>query len=542
MMANNGNVMAGDTDFDALIVGAGFAGLYQLERLRNLGMKVRLYEAGGGVGGIWHWNCYPGARVDTYSAIYQFSDPNLWKDWNWSELYPSWNEMRTYFDHVDQHLNLAKDVQLNTRVTSAQFDERKRHWVVQDQNEKTVRARHVLLCTGFASAPYIPAIPGKELFRGEMHHTALWPQGGLDLTGKKVGVVGTGASAIQVIQEASRKASHTTVFQRTPMLALPMRQRPLSAADNERMKKDYPARFARRAETFGGFDFDFRDESALAVSPQQRNAVYEELWEQGGFPYWLGTYNDVLMNAEANRTAYDFWRDQTRQRIKKKELIEKLAPTEPPHPWGAKRPSLEQYYYDVFAQDNVALVDLRESPITEIDERGIKTKDGRHDLDIIVFATGFDAVSGGITRINIAGSDVPNIKEKWKDGIRTQLGIATSGFPNLFFLYGPQSPSGFCNGPSAAEIQGDLIVQMLKDLRDQGITRVEATPAAEEAWRQHNLETAAHTLFPQADSWYMGANIPGKPKEILNYPGGLPTYVQKFKENAARNYEGFTLS
>ncbi len=542
MMATNGNVMAGDMDFDVLIVGAGFAGLYQLERLRGLGMKVRLYEAGGGMGGIWHWNCYPGARVDTYSAIYQFSDPNLWEDWNWSELYPSQNEMCDYFDYVDKRWNLGKDVQRNTRVTSAHFDESKRHWVVQDQNEKTVRARHVLLCTGFASAPYIPAIPGKERFRGEMHHTALWPQSGLDLSGKKVGVVGTGASAIQVIQEASRKASHTTVFQRTPMLALPMRQRPLSAADNERMKKDYPARFARRAETFGGFDFDFRDEAALAVSPQKRNAVYEELWEQGGFPFWLGTFNDVLMNPEANRTAYDFWRDQTRRRIKNKKLVEKLAPTEPPHPWGAKRPSLEQYYYEVFDQENVTLVDLRESPMQEIDERGIKTKDGRHDLDIIVFATGFDAVSGGITRINIAGNDVSSIKEKWRDGIRTQLGVATNGFPNLFFLYGPQSPSGFCNGPSAAEIQGDLIVQMLKDLRDRGITRIEATPAAEESWRQHNIETAAHTLFPLADSWYMGANIPGKPKEILNYPGGLPTYVQKFRESAERNYEGFTLS
>lgn len=541
-MGINERVPEGDTDLDALIIGAGFAGLYQLERLRSLGFKVRLYEAGGGMGGIWHWNCYPGARVDTYSAMYQYSRPELWRDWNWSELYPSWIEMRSYFDHVDTHWGLARDVQLNNRVTSAQFDERKRHWIVKDQHGTSVRARQVLLCTGFASAPYIPAFPGMERFRGAMHHTGLWPQDGLDFSGKKVGVVGTGASAIQVIQEASRQAGHTTIFQRTPMLPLPMRQRPLTPADNARMKKDYPARFARRAETFGGFDFDFRDESALAVSPQQRNAVYEDLWAQGGFPFWLGTFNDVLMNLEANRTAYDFWRDQTRSRIKKKELIEKLAPTEPPHPWGAKRPSLEQYYYEVFDQDDVALVDLRESPIQEINERGIRTKAGQHDLDIIVFATGFDAVSGGITRINIAGSGAPSIGEKWKNGIRTQLGVATSGFPNLFFLYGPQSPAGFCNGPSAAEIQGDLIVQLLQYLRDRGITRIEATPAAEESWRQLNIETGAHTLFPLADSWYMGANIPGKPKEILNYPGGLPSYVQKFRESAERNYEGFTLS
>ena len=541
-MQQAGGAGAGATDLDVLVVGAGFAGLYQLDRLRGLGFEVRLYEAGTGSGGIWHWNCYPGARVDTYAPIYQYSRKELWQDWNWSEFYPGYAEMRRYFDHVVDRLDLQRDIRLHKRIDAARFDEKQRHWVVRSDDGEFVRARHLLLCTGFGSAPYVPAIPGIERFGGEIHHTARWPQGGLDLAGRRVGVVGTGASGVQVIQEAGRAAEHTTVFQRTPMLALPMRQRRLTAAEQDEAKTHYPERFARRAETFGGFDFDFLDRGALSVPAPERGRIYAGLWEQGGFAYWLGTFNDVLMDLDANRTAYDFWRDRTRERIRKPELVEKLAPTLPPHPWGVKRPSLEQGYYEVFDQDNVELVDLRESPIVEIDARGVRTTRGRHDLDLIVLATGFDAVSGGITAIDIAGTAGRSIRQKWADGIRTQLGVATAEFPNLFFLYGPQSPSGFCNGPSCAEIQGELLVQMLADLRERRVTRVEAAPAAEEEWRRHNLEVAAQTLFPRADSWYMGANVPGKTREILNYPAGLPTYVAKYRASAAHDYAGFSQS
>ena len=293
------------------------------------------------------------------------------------------------------------------------------------------------------------------------------------------------------------------------------------------MKLDYPRRFARRAETFGGFDYDFVDESAVEVSDARRRQVYEELWDRGGFPFWLATFKDVLLDANANRTAYDFWRDRTRTRIRDPRLAEMLAPREPPHPWGVKRPSLEQNYYDVFNQDNVDLVNTRETPILGFTQHGIRTSAGEIELDVVVLATGFDAVTGGITSIDIKGLQGRTIGQKWKDGVKTQLGVATAEFPNLLFLYGPQSPSGFCNGPSCAELQGDLVVDLLKDMRDAGLERIEAEPEAEETWARLNHDIADMTLFPKADSWYMAANIPGKKREILNYPGGLPDYIQR---------------
>lgn len=528
-------------ELDVLVVGAGFAGLYQLHRLRSLGFSVRLFEAGSDLGGIWHWNCYPGARVDTHVPLYEYSLEELWRDWNWSERFPSWEELRRYFHHVDQKLDLSRDIQFNARVVAAEFDETDHRWQVQCEDGTSVRARFFVLCTGFAAKPFVPAFEGLEDFKGECHHTALWPQQGLDLAGKRVGVIGTGASGVQVIQEAARQAFHVTVFQRTPILALPMQQRKLDEEGQRRMKSTYPEIYRKRRETFGGFDFSGILKSALDASPEEREAVYEELWAKGGFHFWAGTYMDVLMNEAANRTAYDFWRDKTRQRIADPELAEKLAPMEPPHPFGVKRPSLEQWYYDIFDQDNVTLVDLRESPIERICETGIRTTSGEHELDLLVLATGFDAVTGGLTQIDIRGSMGQSLAEKWKSGVRTQLGIASAGFPNLLFLYGPQSPSGFCNGPSCAELQGDWVVDCLKHLAANGLTRIDASPEAEEAWNRHVDELAALTLFPRANSWYMGANIPGKPRQLLNYPG-LPIYLQRCAESAERGYEGFVLS
>ena len=527
---------------DVLVVGAGFAGLYQLDRLRKLGFSVRVFEAGADIGGIWYWNCYPGARVDTYGPIYQYSREDLWREWNYSELYPSWEEVREYFHYVDKKLDLSRDVRFNTRVSAAEFDEDRNQWIIQADDGSVVRARFFVLCTGFGSKPYIPAFEGLESFGGEWHHTAKWPQEGLDFTGKRVGVIGTGASGVQVIQEASRHAAHLTVFQRTPNLALPMRQKKLDEETSRRMKEDYPARFRRRGEVFGGFDFDFMPKSALEVSPQERLATYEDLWAKGGFYSWIGTFNDVLMNEEANRTAYAFWRDKTRARIEDPAVADKLAPMDPPHPFGVKRPSLEQYYYEVFNQDNVTLVDLRESPIERITPKGVKTKDGEHELDILVMATGFDAVTGGLTSIDIRGTQGVTLKDKWAKGARAHLGMASAGFPNLLYIYGPQSPSAFCNGPTCAELQGELVVECLEYLRQRGLTRIEATSAAEESWRDYAIELSQAGLFTQADSWYMGANVPGKPREMLAYTGGLPAYLQKCKECAEKGYEGFALA
>lgn len=529
-------------ELDVIVVGAGFSGIYQLHRLRELGFSVRLLEAGSGLGGVWYWNCYPGARVDTHIPIYEYSDENLWRDWNWSEMFPGWQELRKYFDYVDKKWDLRKDTQFNTRISSAVFDEQDNKWTLKTTDGQEMRCRFFVLCTGFASKPFIPDIEGRESFAGIMHHTGLWPQEGVDFTGKRVGIIGTGASAIQVTQEASKTAAQLTVFQRTACLPLPMRQAKLDVETQNKMKAEYPARYARRRETFGGFDFDFIHKSALEVSPEERKAVYEELWAKGGFNFWLGTFHDVLMNREANDTAYEFWRDKIRSRIKDPEVAKILAPDTAPYPFGTKRPSLENGFFEVFDQDNVELVDLQKNPIERIVPAGVVTKDREYDFDILVLATGFDAVTGGILNIDIRGVGDAKINDRWRDGIQAYLGLATAGFPNLIFLYGPHSPSGFLNGPSSAEYQGEVVVDCLKYMREKGFMRIESTLQSDQAWADETNAIAEGTLFPLAKSWYMGANIPGKKVEILNYPGGLPLYLEKCEECARNGYEGFVLT
>ena len=528
-------------ELDVLIVGAGFAGLYQLENLRKRGFTAKVLEAGGGMGGIWYWNCYPGARVDSEGPIYQFTREDLWKDFGFSELYPGWQELRRYFAHVDEKLDLSKDIRFNARVESATFDEKTNRWTVKAGDGSTTICRYFVLCTGFGSKPIFPDIPGLDDFEGISHHTGLWPQEGVDLRDKRIAIIGTGASGVQVAQEAAKSASQLTIFQRTPVQALPMRQFDLSDEDNERIKLHLEERFSRRGTTFAGFEWDFIPKSALEVSEEERTATYEELWE-GGFKFWLGTYQDVLFEEEANDTAYRFWRDRTRARIKDPILREKLAPLKKAYPFGVKRPSLERTYYDIFNQDNVELVDLHEDPIERILPHGIRTASGDREFDIIVLATGFDAVTGGLTAIDIVGTDGRSLKDTWSNGVEAYLGVATAKFPNMFFLYGPQSPSGFCNGPTCAELQGDLILDTLDYLRDNGYSRIESEPDSDRNWTSHVTELTEAGLYEKANSWYMGANVPGKPRQLLNYPGGLPTYLQKWSEMANAGYKGFAVT
>jgi len=528
-------------DLDVLIVGAGFAGLYLLDRLRSTGMAVQVFEAGSGLGGVWHWNCYPGARVDSPGSVYQYSRSDLWRDWTFSELYPSWTELRDYFRYVDDKLDLSRDVRFNRRVSGAEFDSTRNRWIVHSSDGSVASARYFVLCTGFGSKPYVPDLPGLNDFAGERHHTALWPQGGLDLTGKRVGVIGTGASGVQVAQEAARVAAHLTVFQRTPNTALPMRQTTLDDDKIRRMKEDYPAMYERRAKMFSGMDFEFLAKSALEVSDDEREAIFERLWETGGFTPWLGTFYDVLFHEGANRAAYRFWRKKVQARISDPTVAEILAPAEPLHPFGVKRPSLEQDFYEIFNQPNVSLVDLRATPIERVTGNGVKTATGEHDLDILVLATGFDAITGGLTSIDIRGTQGETLSEKWAKGVQTHLGVASAGFPNLLFVYGPQSPNAFCNGPTCAELQGDWIAELLNYVRQRNYSRIEATVAAEEAWREQVLQMADASLFPRADSWYRGANIPGKNREFLSFAGGLPAYMAKCTESAERGYEGFVI-
>jgi len=529
-------------DLDVIVVGAGFAGLYLLDRLRSMGMAVQVFEAGGGLGGVWYWNCYPGARVDSSGPIYQYSRDDLWPKWQFSELYPAWQEIREYFQYVDEKLGLSRDIRFNRRVTEAEFDPARNRWIVRSNDGSIASARYFVLCTGLGSKPYIPDLPGLSDFAGERHHTALWPQQSLDMAGKRVGIIGTGASGVQVAQEAAGMAAHLTVFQRTPNMALPMRQIKLDDDTIRRMKEKYPEIYHRRTKTFAGSDIDFLAKAGFEASDDDRQATFERLWETGGFAPWVGTFNDIFVNEEVNRAAYKFWRDKTRARINDPAVAEMLAPTEPIHPYGVKRPSLEQHFYEIFNQHNVSLVDLRTAPIERVTRNGIKTAAGEHDLDVLVLATGFDAVTGGLTSIDIRGTQGETLKEKWAKGVRAHLGMAVAGFPNLLFVYGPQSPNAFCNGPTCAELQGDFVVACIEHMRRNNLRRIEATQEAEEAWRDHVAELVGATLFPRAQSWYMGANIPGKKREMLVYPGGLPVYLQKCKESADAGYAGFVLS
>lgn len=527
---------------DVLIIGGGFSGIYQLDRLRDSGFSVRVWDSAADFGGIWWWNCYPGARTDSTGQVYQFSHKNLWKDFDFKELYPGWEGVREYFHYLDEKLDLRKDMEFDTFAERAVWDEDARQWTVTSSDGKTQKARTVIVATGFGSKPLYPRIEGLETFAGECHHTARWPQEGLDMTGKKVVVMGTGSSGLQVVQEAGAVAEHVTLFQRTPNLAIPMQQQQLTHDDNEEFRPGLPDRFKTRLGAFAGFDFDFMPENALDVSDEERNATYEKMWEEGGFPMWLGNYQDVLQDEDASRTFYDFWRNKVHSRMKNKEKAEILAPKEWPHPYGTKRPSLEQNFYEICDQDNVDIIDSNIRPLTKVVPEGVLTQDGLIEADIIALATGFDNNRGGILAIDIQGVDGAKLADKWDARIDTHMGITTNAFPNMIFLYGPQSPSGFCNGPTSAEFQGDFVADFLVWAREQGHTRFENTVEAETEWTEHLDKLFHDSLFPKARSWYWGANVPGKPAQMLNYCGGVPLYLDRWNASKDQGYAGIEAS
>lgn len=527
-------------DYDAVIVGAGFSGIYLLHKLRNAGFNVLLVDAAAEPGGIWYWNCYPGARVDSQVPIYEYSIPEVWRSWTWSERFPGWKELRAYFQHVCNTLKLWPMMRMGARVTGANYEQEAQQWHLQLNGEETVTTRFLLPAIGFASKPHIPDFPGIEDFEGEWFHTARWPQQGVDLSGRKIALIGTGASGVQVAQEAAKSASKLTLFQRTPILALPMQQQKLTKEGQERDKQDYAAIFEARKQTRGGFESQSLDVSALEVDEKERTAHFEYLWQKGGLRFWYHNFSDLLINREANRYAYDFWRDKVRARISDPNLVELLAPSEPPHPFGTKRPSLEQCYYEIFAQDNVDLVDLKATPITRIKPHAIETAGGEVECDLIVYATGFDAGRGGMVDMNITGTNGLSVSQAWEDGLRAYLGMAIADFPNMLFAYGPLSPSGFSNGPTSAEIQGDWICDFLVWMRDNDSHQFEASATAEAGWTEMVAQAGAMTLFPEANSWYMGANIPGRKRQLINFPS-VSGYVALCEDVANDGYRGFII-
>ncbi len=469
---------------------------------------------------------------------YEYSLEVCWRDWIWSERFPGRDELVRYFEHVDQALDLDRDIDLETRIEACRFGGDGR-WTITADTGRRYECSILLMCTGFGSKPYTPELPGLASFAGTCHHTAMWPEDGVGFAGRRVGIIGTGASGVQVVQEAALQAERLVVFQRTPVTALPMQQRQLDSVAQAAAKADYPEMFVRRNAPPGNFcDIVRLDAGVFDVSEEEREEVLETAWQKGGFNYWIGTFSDVLLDEAANRAAYDFWRDKTRARIDDPAVADLLAPIEPPYPFGTKRPSLEQDYYDYFNRTNVELVDLRSTPIETIEPSGVRTSEAAFELDVLVLATGFDANTGGLTAIDIRGSDNNALAGAWSDGVDTHLGIAVPGFPNMLMLYGPQSATAFCNGPTCAEFQGDWVTRLLKRMRARDHSLVETTAEMGDAWTAHLAELADSTLFGRTESWYMGANIPGKHRQLLNYPNS-DAYRERLASCEANGYEGF---
>jgi cation diffusion facilitator CzcD-associated flavoprotein CzcO len=529
-------------DFDAVIVGAGFAGLYALHKLRDeMGLSARVFEAGDGVGGTWYWNRYPGARSDSSSWIYCYSfDEELRQEWRWSERYPQQEEMLGYLEHVSDRFDLNPDIQLGTRVTEATFDEETNRWEVRTDAGDVVSARFIVAALGALSAANVPDIPGMETFDGERYHTAEWPKEGVDFTGKRVGVIGTGATGIQVATELAEQVEHLTVFQRTPNYALPLGNHPLDAEFRQQYKENYEEIWEWVRHNFSGHDYDPIEKNTNEATPEERDRAYQERWDRGGFGLWLGNYDDILEDREANNAVSEWVRQKIRERIDDPETAEKLTPTD--HAFGTKRVPLENGYYEIFNQDNVDLVDVKETPIEGITPTGVRTEGGEYEFDALVFATGFDAMTGPYNKIDIRGRDGELLRDKWAEGPRTYLGLMSAGYPNLFAITGPQSPSVLTNMPVAIEQHVDYISGVIGHMQDNGLEAVEPTREAEDEWVDHSQEVAHATLLPESATWYMGANIPGKPQVFLPYLGGLGPYREKCDEIATNGYEGFAFT
>ncbi|MBL6078448.1 NAD(P)/FAD-dependent oxidoreductase [Belnapia sp. T18] len=529
-----------ETRIDAVIVGAGFAGMYMLHRLRGLGIPAVVLEQGEDVGGTWYWNRYPGARCDVESMQYSFSFlPELQQEWSWSERFASQPEILRYAAHVAERLDLRRDIRFHTRVTRAAYDEANALWTVETDGGDRYVAQYCVMATGCLSTARLPEIAGLESFQGATYHTGHWPHEGVDFSGKRVGVIGTGSSAIQAIPVIARQAAQLTVFQRTPNFSIPSRNAPMDDDYESWWKSDYAAHRAKARMMRTGILYGLNDKSALEVTPEEREAEYEARWARGGTAF-MGAFSDLITNREANDTAAEFVRRKIRGMVKDPKVAEILAPKG--YPIGTKRICVDTEYFETFNRPNVALVDVREAPIEAIIPRGVRTRSGEHEFDALVFATGFDAMTGALTSIDIRGRDDLGLAEAWAEGPRTYLGLMAAGFPNLFMITGPGSPSVLSNMIVSIEQHVDWLSDCLAHMRARGLTTIEATPEAQEAWVAHGSEVAERTLYPQAASWYMGANVPGKPRVFMPYIGGVGTYREKCAEIAAKGYEGFRLS
>ncbi len=532
-----------EAQYDVIIIGAGISGMYQLYRLRELGLSVRVFEAGDGVGGTWYWNRYPGARFDSESYSYGLSfSEELLDEWEWSEHFSPQPETLRYCNYVADKFDLRRDISFESQVTSAIFDNEATRWRIELADGRRASARFLITAIGVFAKPTMPDIEGIDSFQGEAYHTATWPHEPVSFEGKRVAVIGTGATGVQTIQEVAKTAGHLTVFQRSPNYCAPLLNRPITAEEQKDIKASYPEIFAKCRETYAGFIHDSDHRRALRVSPEEREAFYEKLYNEPGFGIWMGNFRDMLVDQAANDTITEFMRRKIRERVNDPAIAEKLIPTN--HGFGTRRVPLETSYYEVYNRDNVRLVDIRGTPIQRITPAGIETSGAAYDFDMIIYATGFDAVTGGFSRIDIRGAEGRRLSEKWANGPRTYLGIQIEGFPNMFTLVGPHNAASFCNIPRCIEQNVDWVTDLMRYVQDKGLNRVAATKEAEEEWTEHVFQMAERMLFSKTDSWFTGinSNLEGRNhRTVLLYAGGAPAYREKCDDVAAKGYAGFVL-
>ena len=533
----NGAGPVGDIEqSDAIIIGAGVTGLYQLYCLRQLGMSVRVFEDGDGVGGTWYWNRYPGARFDSESYSYGYSfSKELLQEWDWKELYSGQPENERYLNYVADKFDLRPDIRFNSRVVSCTFEEDRNTWLVEMQDGHQARAPFLITAVGLLSAFYLPDFEGLNTFQGAWCHTGRWPREGMDLAGKRVGVVGTGATAVQLITEIAKDVGHLTVFQRTPNFCAPLRNGPITDEMQRDIKANYAEIFRQCSITPGSFVHQFDPRSALDVAPEERLEQYERLWQEPGFAKWLSNYYDVMLPGEANEDYAEFFRDKIRERVHDPEVAEMLVPKD--HMFGSKRLPCESGYYEVYNQDNVLLVDVKKAPIQRITPTGLQTADAEYELDVIIFATGYDAVTGSLNRIDIRGMGGETLKDKFANGPRTFMGIQSAGFPNMFTI----NAASVGNFVRAAEPLVEWVTECIRYVRANEYVRISPTLEAEDEWVNHVNEAGSKILRTQANSWFVGANIPGKARALLTSPDTAPVMRAKRADVAAKGYEGFWL-
>jgi cation diffusion facilitator CzcD-associated flavoprotein CzcO len=546
MAASSQNQALADTapnlDFDAIIVGAGMSGMYQLHRLRKLGMRVRVFEAGTGVGGTWYWNRYPGARFDSESYSYGYSfSRELLEEWSWSEHFAGQPETLRYLNHVADKFGLRGDIEFRSRVTAASWQENTRSWNVALEDGRSFRARFLITAIGPLSAPIMPRIEGVDRFEGQSFHTARWPHEPVDLAGRRVAVIGTGATGVQTIQTIAAGVGSLTVFQRTPNWCAPLHNSKIDAQTQEKIRSGYPEMFRRCLETFACFIHTPDPRGTFEVSDEEREAFFEKLYAEPGFGIWQGNFRDILIDRKANALISDFVARKIRQRVNDPEVAEKLIPKN--HGFGTRRVPLETRYYEVYNQDNVELVDITATPIERITPRGIKTSDREYEFDIIIYATGFDAITGSFDRIDIRGAGGARLKDRWKSGPETYLGVMVDGFPNMTMLMGPHTALG--NIPRSIEYNVDWVTGLLRYARETNLTRVEATAMGVTAWTDHVKALGAGLLSNEVNSWMTGynTNVDGKQTRIVaRYSGSAPAYRARCDEVAARQYQELALA